>query len=344
MGKLSTHVGMVLVVTSIACGERATDTELQVLTEFDTVVTQQSALLAGPSDVSLTDGGNLLITDVQANHVLVLEPDGEVVTTIGAPGAGPGEFRFPRSVMADGDTLRLVDVGNGRLQVFTLEGEAVTNAPVPSGAQGGSLVFLPGGGFVVSRNGRDSALAQRFSASGEAGARLGHPVAPAPAVWDFAAVKEQINGGTVPPHLRNTTLPVVNAEGSTWLILSAEGVVEKYLRGDSLAWSVSLTEPEFVAVKEEFFTRNRAESNPRMLHSLSYVRDAEAVGEELWLLLNTVTGGGTTIVVLSSSGSVQRRVRLPAIEGIRQFTVDEANGYLYVIVFDEAQVLRASLT
>jgi hypothetical protein len=107
------------------------------------------------------------------------------------------------------------------------------------------------------------------------GAFLGRAVVPAPPFWDFAAIKQQIWSGEVPAALRNVTLPVLEDDGSSWLLLQAEAVVERYDPADSLRWRVPLDLPELAAIREDFFRRNLADSAAFRFIPLSYfVRNA----------------------------------------------------------------------
>ena len=77
---------------------------------------------SGP--VSFDGSGNLHILDPFAPHVVVVDPRGELVGTIGGAGEGPGEFRFPYhlAVWRDG-RLAVSDIARGTIQVFGPGGE-----------------------------------------------------------------------------------------------------------------------------------------------------------------------------------------------------------------------------
>jgi len=73
--------------------------------------------------------GRIYVLDGQARRVRVFEPQGELVTSFGRSGGGPGEFSQALSqppgglfVGTDG-TLSVPDMGNQRLSRFTLDGE-----------------------------------------------------------------------------------------------------------------------------------------------------------------------------------------------------------------------------
>ena len=77
---------------------------------------------SGP--VSFDGSGNLYILDPFAPQVVVIDPRGRLVRTIGRAGGGPGEFRFPYhlAVWRDG-RLAVSDIARGAVQVFGPGGE-----------------------------------------------------------------------------------------------------------------------------------------------------------------------------------------------------------------------------
>lgn len=70
--------------------------------------------------------GHSAVVDRMAARVTVFDPVGEVVTTIGRRGAGPGEFQDPWEAGFSGDSLLWISDGStGRITWFTLDGHLV---------------------------------------------------------------------------------------------------------------------------------------------------------------------------------------------------------------------------
>lgn len=74
--------------------------------------------------VSFDGSGNLYVLDRFAPQVVVIDPHGQLVTTIGRAGEGPGEFRFPYhlAVWRDG-RLAVSDIARDAIQLFGPGGE-----------------------------------------------------------------------------------------------------------------------------------------------------------------------------------------------------------------------------
>ena len=311
------------------------------LSVIDTLVPAGTIAIGHPAELSMA-GGILYVVDRATSTIVVLDTTGVVLRRIGREGSGPAEFRNPRSLFVDRDTLRLVDQGNGRIQTFTTNGVFIRSLPAPD-ALGGAVSFRSDGTGLVARNGFDSTLAQRLDSNGTAQARLGRPVTPTPQTVDFRALKSEVMRGSVPVVLRNLTLPVLSEDGSCWLVLHAEGTVERYSPSDSLMWRTTLNEPEFDRIRAEFFSTNQADSSANRFSMLSYAATAHARGDELWLLVRQPAAAPTLILVLGPGGAVRTRLRIPSAYGIRDFALDSAQGSLYLLAYDDAAILRAHI-
>ena len=68
--------------------------------------------------------GNLHIFDSQADHILVVGPDGSLARTVGGPGEGPGEFDGVTSVIVGRDGSHIA-MGFSHIDLFQADGEFV---------------------------------------------------------------------------------------------------------------------------------------------------------------------------------------------------------------------------
>jgi DNA-binding beta-propeller fold protein YncE len=77
---------------------------------------------------ALSPQGDIYVTDGYHNHrVHKFSPDGDLLLSWGASGAGPGEFNFPHNVVCDADGwVYVADRENHRIQVFSGDGEFET--------------------------------------------------------------------------------------------------------------------------------------------------------------------------------------------------------------------------
>ncbi|MEJ2237073.1 MAG: 6-bladed beta-propeller [Gemmatimonadales bacterium] len=332
----------VTVVAACDSGPRDAPSEISVA-EIDTLVTAESETLARPTEIATDDRGNVYVLDAGDASIYVLDPSGMKLRSIAREGAGPGELRWPRSLRIAGDTIRVLDVGNGRIQTFTTDGVPIGTITMPGDASSGAVAFAADGSALVALNGSDSALAQRYAPSGTAGSRLGAPIAPPSAVWDFVAIKQEIREGAVPAAIRNIVHPVLADDGSGWLLLQAEGRVQRYSPSDSMLWDVGFDLPEFAAIRQQFVDRNLADDAPNRFTPLRYFVHGRVVGSDLWILLHQPESEPSLILIIAEDGSLETRILFPTAQGVRGFALDAERGLVYLLVLQDATVLRARL-
>ncbi|HEX2205990.1 MAG TPA: hypothetical protein VHG91_21925, partial [Longimicrobium sp.] len=242
-----------------------------------------------------------------------------------------------------GDTLRVDDRGNGRVVVMGAGGEVARSFVLPPRAPG-AMSFGPRGEVAVGTLGLSvSGLAQRLGPEGEPLGSLGALVAPPVALWDFTAMKADVRRGRVPAALRNAALPVLADDGGAWLVLAGEGEVRRYDAAGRQVWARPVRAPEVDAIRHEFFALNRAETNPAGFHPLSYFADAEAVGDDLWLLVGTPDDAPSAVLVVDEGGAVARRYLLPEVRGARSLAVDPVRRRLYLAIPTAGAVVSVAL-
>ncbi len=307
------------------------------------VVSTESEILSRPVDIALDDRGNLYVLDYLLAQILVLSPSGERLRTIGREGRGPREFIRPRAFNLSRDTVRVVDIGNGRLQTLALDTDFMRTTPLPPGSGMGEVAVNDNGWLLASTLGRLDALASYHDASGNQVGVLGSPPASAATMMNFASMKKEIVAGIVPAMMRNSVLPLFATDGSMWLILTGEGLVQRYDNDGSLQVSVPLVAPEMERIWADVVERNRAEiDDQRGVHGLVYVADAMVVGQTLWVLLNMPKEEPAVMLALASDGTVEQRVVFSGVIGATQFAFDRSRDRILFTIQSNASIVAAS--
>ncbi len=76
--------------------------------------------------------GNLFILDPQNSRIVVFNPDGQFLRSMGGSGGGPGEFQSPGSFAVSPDgAVAVFDYGKGGLVRFDGNGEVMDEQPFP---------------------------------------------------------------------------------------------------------------------------------------------------------------------------------------------------------------------
>src|SRR5690606_36328442 len=121
--------------------------------------------------------------DGMAKEYHVFGADGAHLTTVGGPGAGPGELADPFQILVlHGDSVLVPDLGNARASVFTPDGSLARTFPVDFLDLAARRWGIAQDGSVVARRAVSTAdVLVRIGAAGEVldtVARLDSPFRP----------------------------------------------------------------------------------------------------------------------------------------------------------------------
>jgi len=87
-----------------------------------------------PCGLDVDDEGNLYVTDIYYQRVVVLNKEGRVIRHFGQPGRGPGQFQYPNDVAVDSKgNIYVSDSNNNRVQAFDKEGRLIQRFPYGRG-------------------------------------------------------------------------------------------------------------------------------------------------------------------------------------------------------------------
>jgi DNA-binding beta-propeller fold protein YncE len=88
--------------------------------------------LADPSDVAVSENGNIYVLDGVNNRVKVFNNRGEYITSFGRKGSGEGEFRQPLGIdLGSSGDIYVADSGNHRVQILNPEGRFKAQIKIP---------------------------------------------------------------------------------------------------------------------------------------------------------------------------------------------------------------------
>ncbi len=329
-------------------GERASPADtLRVSTRplqrIDTVVSSSSNQLGFVNDLALSPDGRVCALDLDS--VRCFDRQNQEILHFGQYGHGPGEFDRPSAIAVSPDFIRVLDIGNGRQQVFSWDGEMTHTVRMPTlvgtGAAGMASVAVDGR-ILASTGGMSTAKANVYDSDGELLRSLGEIEAPVGG-WVIADMKAEITGGQVPAAFLSQYSVREAPDGGYWLLGDGAGTVERYGSDGVKRFSLELDESEMRAIRDAFFARNEARASAPMLVPLRYFADAVAVGEELWVLLQTPSGERGKVLVVSGTGAVARRIALPLAAAPRQLVIDQARSRAYLFTSDDAQLLTLRL-
>lgn len=314
------------------------------LQHLDTIVTTENGLLGRVSGIAVGADGTLWVADDMNHRVLHLDPQGELISELGSEGSGPGEFSRPHGVAVSDSSIFVFDLGNRRLVELDHEGRSLGTRTVSAPASTVMDVSARGA-LALSNTGREPHLLWLLPPDTEDPQALGTARAEMPSEISPVSLGEQVAEGQIPDVFQNIALPILSRDGGAYLLVQSEGTLERYSPGGTLAWSRELALPEVEAAIDRFFRGwEEGVDWPRSFPVPTTARWGREVGDELWLMMDSVDEVGSTLVVIDgASGDPIRRVRIELEGRGGPFAVDPARNVIYLAVPDEAILLRGEL-
>ncbi len=132
---------------------------------------EQDTLLLGPNGFMAVDGERLYVSDAQRPRIVAFHRrDGSLAWMAGGKGAGPGEFRHPRSLsVTRSGELVVLDPVNVRLSILGTDGRLQREVPLGETPDPHSVCPLADGSFLLSTGYRDRSLLRISPAGAEVG-------------------------------------------------------------------------------------------------------------------------------------------------------------------------------
>ncbi len=192
------------------------------------------------------------------------------------------------------------------------------------------------GALAESNSGRHGHLLAFLPAESEEPILLGEARATMPPEISPVRIREQIAEGEIPDEFQDIVLPVLTSDGGLFGVVQSEGVAERHSRDGALVWSRQLLVPEVDAAIDRFFRGwEEGVDWPRSFPVPTTARWGRELGEDLWLMMDSVDEAGSTLVVIDgASGDPIRRVGIELEGRGGPFAVDLARNTVYLVVRD----------
>jgi hypothetical protein len=306
------------------------------------LVTTGSATIGLLSDMKVLPDGTIVATDVLQNAILFVHPGGET-STIGRSGAGPGELSAPLALGVLADALAVWDARNGRVQILARDGEYLRSYPVGM-ADGTSPAWREDGWLAAPTMGMAPGLVRVRNPTGRETAIVGELLSPGSAIVDMGAAIADIRNERIPAFVRNAARTVWDAEGRLWIVPEAEPRLLRVALDGTVELDVEIEDAALAQIREAYFEQAREVAERGGVRPLRLYADAEAVGDELWLLLSHDSLSDPVILAISiETGEVRRRMVIPWSGALGPFAVDLDRHTLFVQARDEASLLAFEL-
>jgi hypothetical protein len=309
--------------------------------EMEIIIDTEGGAIGVGSAMDVAQDGSIWIADRINHWILSVHPHDGALARWGGPGAGPGEFDRPEGVAVSDTEVVVLDFRNQRLQTFGRDGEYRRSSQLPM--QPSLPVSVNSRGDVLfGTGGQEGSLIGLLSSSGETIRLMGEAKAPRPKAIDAASIDDQVRRREIPVEFRNHVLPVLGEDAAIWVVIQAEGTVERYGSDGQVVWSTTLPESDVTSAHETFFRRWEAEGLRGFPVPWTVAAGASA-GNRLFLLLQTEERGRSVILQLNGdTGSHEARITLPVRAPAGPIAIDSDGRWLYILT-QEASLSRAAI-
>lgn len=306
--------------------------------------------LLTPHHIVVTASGDVVVLERNPPRMVVFDPEGNPLRTIGRQGAGPGEFASGGILMVVGDTLVHHDRNQARVQRFLADGSLIDGWPAPcctsepTRADTLGRIAIP----AATRRREEHEVPWaangfiRFDGSGRLLDSLIPPLRPSPGTWTASRPEGGIASTQIP---LATSWVHTLSPGGEWVhgntntyrfaFTTSGGDTLRLVEAPSVEWRV----PDSVRqrLRDEIVAQNPA------LNAVANTADVPDVYPQwgalaidgagmLWVLATGVTGLGDHWLVFDPDGRWLGRVPAPFRSAVRMFwTADR----LYAIVQGE---------
>lgn len=125
-----------LLLLSVPAVVRAQSAPITLVREIGAGESTSSPTFERIRSIAVGRDGRMYIADAGARHIKVVSAEGKLLSTIGRPGQGPGDFGIIGPIYIDKEQLVVPDPMLRRVSTFTLDGRPIRTWSVPAVSAG----------------------------------------------------------------------------------------------------------------------------------------------------------------------------------------------------------------
>jgi hypothetical protein len=250
--------------------------ELKPTKTFGGIDRPGAEILFSPSDIAVSEEGEIIVSDARANKIFIFDSEGKVIREIGRQGNGPGDLNGPRFIAIEDGTIKVFEARNNRFQYFSKTGEPLKIYPCKFDVGTGMLTFGPQDDVFVATTGfRTEDLIHHYLVNGQILDPIGKIEGKPFQFYEMLEIREALIKKDLPDVCRNDLFLVVAPQGRIYAISQALPLMRIYSPRGELEKIVSLNLQEFEKIKERCSQTNTELKKKGMpaFQSLSFWKD-----------------------------------------------------------------------
>lgn len=309
---------------------------VEAFTDFDTHD------IAQPSEIEILESGTLSIADFGQKKVALVEPDGNLVTSFGREGRGPGEFIRISNIFNLGDVIHVVDTDQSIIAQFDQNGNFLSSHTFKSAAIMPEVAAIDQNKYVIAAGGAENSLLSITDFTTDSTFYFGTPNGESMETVDLQASLNQLKNGEIPNLFKN--MVTLRSNGNhIYAYLRAFSDLRKYDTSGNLIWEQSLDLP----YNEEIFntTVETAKNSPGGLPAYNYIADFEIIGQEIVILTGRRDSEDSQLLVrLNEAGEITSIYTLPAHLGhLSAFDWNPNQDVVYLASYGDGVVYKSEI-
>jgi len=250
--------------------------KLKPIKTFGGIDVPEEAILNSPSDIVISEEGEIIVSDSRENKIFLFDYEGKVIRKIGRQGNGPGELNRPRFIWIEDGTIKVFEAGNNRIQYFSKNGEHLRMIPCKFNVGTGMLTFgFKDDVFFVTTGFRTEELISHYQISGQKLDSIGKIEGKPFEFYDMLKIQQALIKKELPDVCRNDLFLLVIPGSRVYAVFQALPFIKIYSIRGELEKTVSLDLPEFEKIKDrcsQFNVELRKKGMPAF-QTLNFWRD-----------------------------------------------------------------------
>jgi hypothetical protein len=239
-------LSIALVIIFLPKSDSIKTTELKPIKTFGGIDVPEEAILSSPSDMVISEEGEIIVSDSRENQIFIFDTDGNVVNKIGRPGKGPGELQGPGFIVIKNDTIKVFERGNNRIHYFLKNGQSLRMIPCKFSVSIGSFIFGINEDVFFATNGfRTAHLIRHYLETGEKLDPIGEIEGHSFQIYEMLKIRDALIKKDVPDALKNDIMLIFAPEGRLYAVFQALPLIKIYSPSGELEEVAQLNLPEF---------------------------------------------------------------------------------------------------
>lgn len=298
--------------------------------------------IARPSIVKVLQNGQVAVGDFAQKNISLINPNGELVTSFGREGRGPGEFMMPVSVTEIAGSLHIVDRNELRVSRFSFNGEFIDSYGYQSSGIGATAEVMGDSVFVISTGGRGGNLLQRVDLKNDSTLAFGEPMGEAVDGLDFQKALSQLQKGEMPAFFKNM-VTLYHHDSDIYAFLNSYSILHKYNQDGALQWEKDINLPYNQRLIDQTIERSK-QMQGRGIPTFAFITDLRVYDDGIYLLTPGIDDDPQLLVKLDHSGNTNTIYSLPGGHSqYFEFSLNPQTRDFYLGSFQDGTVYRGEL-